>query len=193
MRSSTAANADFPEDGLVRKVEVVADRRFGAVLLLVLLFGCGNDPSVVERPGQPAAVRFANNDDEMAAAIQQARESIQGFLAELRALRDRGSYFAVKVPISVSGGHEHVWLGYPDFNNGTFQGAIGNDPIAGSLKLGDKITTPFGDISDWMAVRDGELYGGFTIVVARARMTATQRAEFDASVPFRVPALARRF
>ena len=44
-----------------------------------------------------------------------------------------------------------------------------------------------------MAVRQGELYGGFTVILARARMSSAERAKFDAGAPFRVPATARRF
>lgn len=162
---------------------------FGAVLLVA----CGNNASVVERPGNPAVVNFERDDEEMARAVEQARDTVEKFIEELPELRERGDYFSVKVPIQAGSGTEHIWLDAPTFENGSFHGKIGNEPLEGPLKLGDRVITPLAVISDWMAVRDGELYGGFTVLVVRARMSPEQQSAFDESVGFRVPAAARSF
>jgi uncharacterized protein YegJ (DUF2314 family) len=167
--------------------------RTASLLCALLAVGCGNDASVVQRSGQPAVVAFDNRDGEMAAAIREARDSVQGFIGELPALRGRGDYVAIKVAIPGGPGTEHVWLASPAFSDGAFHGVIDNVPLGGRLKLGDSVTVKVSEISDWMAVRQGELYGGFTVILARARMSSAERAKFDAGAPFRVPATARRF
>jgi len=163
------------------------------LLAVLVLISCGSQPSVVERAGQPPVVNFEEDDKEMAAAIRKARESAPGFLAQLPRLRDRGDYFSVKVPIQVGSNVEHVWLSSPEVRNGIVYGAIGNEPVTGPHKLGDQVSTPVSEISDWMAVRDGELFGGFTVFVARSRMPSEQRKEFDESIGVELPASARSF
>jgi uncharacterized protein YegJ (DUF2314 family) len=164
-----------------------------SLLCALLAVGCANDASVVQRSGQPAVIAFDDRDKEMAAAIREARDSVQGFIAEMPALRGRGDYIAIKAPIAGGPGTEHVWLGSPEFREGAFHGKIDNVPLGGHFKLGDTVTVKISEISDWMAVRDGELYGGFTVIVGRARMLPAERVKFDAGAPFRVPATARRF
>lgn len=164
-----------------------------SLLCALLAVGCGNDASVVHRSGQPAVVAFDNRDGEMAAAIREARDSVQGFIAELPALRGRGDYIAIKAAIPGDRGTEHVWLSSPSISDGTFHGVIDNVPLGGRLKLGDSVTVKVSEISDWMAVRQGELYGGYTVILGRARMSPAERATFDAGAPFRVPATARKF
>jgi uncharacterized protein YegJ (DUF2314 family) len=160
---------------------------------ILMLACCGGQPSVVERAGEPAVVNFQSDDREMDAAIRAARESVKGFIAELPRLRERGEYFSVKVPIQVGSNVEHVWLTSLEFRDGSFYGALGNEPLAGPSKLGDQVSTPVTEISDWMAVRNGKLFGGFTVLVARSRMSPAQRNEFDESVGFTLPASARPF
>ena len=39
-------------------------------------------------------------------------------------------------------------------------------------------------VSDWLAIDDNKLVGGFTLRVQRERMTPGQRAKFDATMNF---------
>jgi uncharacterized protein YegJ (DUF2314 family) len=162
-------------------------------ILLLALVGCGGDSSVVERPDQPPVVNFEQSDEEMAAAIRQARGSIQGFIDQLPALRAEGAYFSVKVPIQVGLNTEHVWIDSPQYANGAFHGKLGNEPLEGPFKLGDLMSTPVAELSDWIAVRGGECFGGFTIVVVRSRLSPEQRLAFDQNAGILVPAVARPF
>jgi len=164
-----------------------------ACFLLVLIMGCGDESSVVERPGEPAVVNVASDDDAMVAAIHQARDSVDGFLARLPTLRAKGEYYSVKVPVDTGSGIEHIWLDSPDYVDGAFHGKLGNTPLSGALKLGDVVTTPRDEISDWMAVSNGELFGGFSVILLRARLSPEEQAEFDASLGVPLPASARVF
>jgi uncharacterized protein YegJ (DUF2314 family) len=147
----------------------------------------------VHRPGEPDVVFFEDDDPDMAAAIERARASFPGFQAKLAELRARGDYYSIKVPVDADANTEHVWLEGAEILEGRVRGKLGNALLAGPHKLGDEVTVPVESISDWMAVVGGDLYGGYTVIVARARMSEEERAQFDRSVDFRVPESARVF
>jgi uncharacterized protein YegJ (DUF2314 family) len=50
--------------------------------------------------------------------------------------------------------------------------------------MGQKVSVEPAKISDWMFVEDRKLVGGYTIRVLRDSVPASERAEFDKSVPF---------
>lgn len=129
----------------------------------------------------------------MDAAIRSARASFPAFVSRLTELRDKGAYFSIKVPIQTGSNTEHIWLTAPEVRDGQVTGKLGNDPLAGSRKLGDTVTVPSSEVSDWMAIVNDELYGGYTVIVAREQMSEAEKSEFDHSVSFRVPAVAREF
>ena len=161
--------------------------------LAVALFACSPDTETVHRSGEPDVVFFEHDDPDMAAAIQDARTSFPAFQAKLGELRARGDYYSIKVPIDAESDTEHVWLEGAEILDGRVRGKLGNTPVTGTHKLGEEVSVAIGDISDWMAVVGGELYGGYTVIVARERMSEEERAEFDRSFDVRVPATARVF
>ncbi|MCG8587406.1 MAG: DUF2314 domain-containing protein, partial [Pirellulales bacterium] len=108
---------------------------------------------------------------------------------------------------------EHMWIGPVTYNeeDATFTGRLGNVPNRlEDYELGDEITRPVAEISDWMYIdrrepkaegdskddddssdevvlRDrGVLVGGFTIRMLRDGLSEEKREEFDASVPFEI-------
>jgi len=157
----------------------------------ILLFGCGENLDVVERPGEPDVVMFEKADADMAAAIKEARSTFPKFVAELPNLRRRGDYFSIKVPVKTGENVEHIWLDAPEIQDGQVTGALGNEPLEGSLALGDTVSVPIDSVSDWMAVIDNELFGGYTVIVALGRKSKAEQEEFEASAGFRVPSSAR--
>ncbi len=163
------------------------------ILTVSLLVACSDDPTVVHRPGEPAVINFDAEDPEMNAAMQNARSSFADFAQRLPSLREAGSYFSVKVPVTGDAGTEHIWLTDPEVHDGQVRGRLGNNPLSGPHKFGDIVEVPDDAISDWMAVIEGDLYGGFTVLVARSRMSEAERMDFDQSVDFRVPPTAREF
>jgi uncharacterized protein YegJ (DUF2314 family) len=162
-------------------------------LVALLLLGCAEDRAVVHREGEPDVVLFDEADAEMEAAIKQARSTFPGFVAEMPHLMKRVDYFSIKVPIKTGASTEHIWLDAPILRDGLVTGALGNAPLEGSLELGDSVSIPIEEISDWMAVVDNELFGGYTVIIARGRMSQVEQEEFDASVGFRVPKSVRPF
>ena len=148
-------------------------------LAVALVSGCDSSstgaPSIVEREGEPPVVVHSPDDRALTDAIADARRSVDDFISELPRLRADGAYVSVKAPVPAAGGIEHIWLADLDYRAGTFHGALGNEPLSGEHSLGDPYSIAAHEISDWMAVRGEELYGGFTIFVARDELDSAQR------------------
>jgi len=117
------------------------------------------------------------DEKEMDAAIARARSEVDSFIAELS--KRNGSDFAVKVPIQDKDETEHFWLTDIVYRNGKFEGVIGNDPgIVSNVKSGQKWTVKKSEISDWMFMREGKMYGNYTIRPLLKSMPEEEAAKF---------------
>jgi uncharacterized protein YegJ (DUF2314 family) len=131
-------------------------------------------------------VQVPADDPQMAAAIAKARASQDQFLERIRNPPPTQSSASVKVMLRDDTMTEHVWLEEPRYEDGFFIGKLGNIPqFVSDYELGDVIRVPESDLSDWLAIDDGVLIGGYSIRVFRDRLPADKRAEFDRASPFR--------
>jgi len=113
----------------------------------------------------------------MDAAIARARSEVDVFIVELS--KGNGTDFAVKAPIQDKEETEHFWLTDIVYRNGKFEGVIGNDPgIVTNVKSGQKWTIKKSEISDWMFMRDGKMYGNYTIRPLLKTMPEEEAAKF---------------
>ncbi len=128
-----------------------------AVIAVVGLAACASseDQVVGDRDGQ----------EEMNAAVQEARETLPRFFVELKG--GEGD-FSLKVPVRHGREVEQVWISELQYAGGKFTGRIISkaDSKRGA-GVGQSYTVSGGDISDWMIERDGAIYGGYTL---RARL-----------------------
>ncbi|MEO1594903.1 MAG: DUF2314 domain-containing protein [Pseudomonadota bacterium] len=171
-------------------------RRLGALSWLaaaLALAGCGPSsatepsPEIVERDGEPAVVIYPSHDDAMKQAIADARGTVAGFVEALPELQaDETAYFAVKAPVPTRGETEHIWLDPVVHEDGNFVGRFANEPISPELSFGEQYTLRVETVSDWMAVVDGVLYGGFTMYAMRDQLSPEARAEFERSIGFKM-------
>jgi uncharacterized protein YegJ (DUF2314 family) len=100
----------------------------------------------------------------MAAAIAKARETLPTFWATHDNPANGESAFALKVKITDANGTEHFWVNELKRYDGQITGTINNNAeIVQSVKIGDRITIPEADISDWMYVRGGKIHGNETV------------------------------
>ncbi|WP_349974337.1 DUF2314 domain-containing protein [Pseudomonas sp. WHRI 8519] len=77
---------------------------------------------------------------------------------------------------------ENMWVTDIDFDGQTITGVLLNEPRwATEFKASDPVSLPFAALNDWMFVRDGRVYGGFTVDALRSSMAADERAEHDAA------------
>ncbi len=116
-----------------------------------------------------------SDDPEMTAAIAKARADLPQFW-EMFAHPEHGeSEFALKVKITDSNGTEHFWVSELERKDGKIKATINNDAVTvKSVKLVDRITIPEADISDWMYMRDGKMYGNGTLRPLFKKMPAAE-------------------
>ena len=126
------------------------------LLLFLMLVCCSCSKS------SDTLIRGGYDEQEMEAAIARARSEVDSFIAELS--KGNGSDFAVKVPIQDKEETEHFWLTDIVYRNGKFEGVIGNDPgMVTNVKSGQKWSVKKSEISDWMFMREGKMYGNYTL------------------------------
>jgi uncharacterized protein YegJ (DUF2314 family) len=145
---------------------------------------------------QPSKVfMFDNADAEMQQAYENARASFRYFWRELSWERRRiipGLDLAcVKAPFSDGEQDqraddaqqvEQMWLSEVDFDGRQVSGVLLNAPNwLKSIKEGDSARFPLGQITDWMYVISGEVFGAWTVNLMRSRMGRRERQEHDAA------------
>jgi len=138
-------------------------------VIVPFLVGCSGKPSTLIESGY--------DEKEMEAAIARARTEVDRFIAELT--KPTGTDHAVKVPIKDAGRVEHFWLTDVVYSAGNFNGTINNDPgIVKNVKIGDKRSVSKQDISDWMYMRGGKMYGNYTMRPLLKAMPADEAAKY---------------
>ena len=140
---------------------------------------------IVRREGQPDYIRFAEKDPEMDKAIQTARESVDTFIAALKAPTANRSNFAVKKSFKDGDQVEDIWLSDASFNGRQFSGRVDNEPAdVKNVQIGQTATAAKDEISDWLYIENGKLVGGYSIRVLYSRMSLAEKSDFDAHVSF---------
>ncbi|MFJ3485595.1 DUF2314 domain-containing protein [Pseudomonas sp. NPDC090202] len=75
---------------------------------------------------------------------------------------------------------ENMWVSDVEFDGQFISGILMNEPRwITSLKASDPVRLPFTALNDWMYVREGHVYGGFTVDALRSGMSASDRDEHD--------------
>jgi uncharacterized protein YegJ (DUF2314 family) len=78
-----------------------------------------------------------------------------------------------------------MWVKDVEVTAKGYRGTLANSPLnIQSMDSGDVVLVRRDEVSDWMAVDDGKLVGGYTIRLMRDRVGAERRAEFDDSLSF---------
>jgi uncharacterized protein YegJ (DUF2314 family) len=148
--------------------------RFMLFILMALCASCGGGS-----PGDTpdTLIRGGYDEQAMSAAIARARSEVDTFIAALNA--GDGSEFAVKIPIEDRGEVEHFWLVDITYRDGRFAGQIGNDPgTVTNVKFGDTRSVGRSEISDWLFMRDGKMYGNYTLRPLLEAMPAEEAERF---------------
>lgn len=142
---------------------------------------------------QSKVFMFDNSDPEMQRAYENARRSFRYFWREVswesRRIVPALGLAAVKAPFadedeidseSDDPEVEHMWFDEIDFNGRTISGTLLNTPNwLTNYDAGDRVRVARREISDWMYVVDGDVYGAFTVNVLRSRMDRRERREHD--------------
>jgi len=143
---------------------------------------------------QPSKVfMFDNSDPEMLRAYRKARATFRYFWREFAWERRRIvpalDLACVKAPFTDGGRALHtqdhpdveqMWLSEIDFDGQWVSGVLLNDPNwLKTIKAGDSARIPLDEITDWMYVISGEVYGAHTVNLMRSRMGYRERKEHD--------------
>jgi len=125
------------------------------------------------------AIEISENDAEMNAAIQTAREKLPEFWKVFDKPEVGESDFAVK--IEDEHGVEYFWVRSLRRQDDKLFGTINNDPeTVKSVKLGQEIEVPKASISDWMFMRNGKMFGNYTLRVLFKQMPESEVKKYKA-------------
>ena len=149
-------------------------RLFFVMLALGFCSACGGAASKPD-----TLVEGGFDEKEMDAAIARARREVDSFIAELS--RPTGEKHAVKVPIVDGEAVEHFWLVDVGYQNGEFSGTIDNEPgMVSNVQIGDRRQVAKTEISDWLYMRDGKMYGNYTLRPLLKTMPAEDAKVYEA-------------
>ncbi len=145
-----------------------------SIVLLFLLFAvsCGSRPS---KAGTPVT------DEELNAAIQQARGTMDTLLRGIIAPKPSYDFLGVKVRFPTSdGGNDDNWVEPVAFSDDIFTIRMMDGLTYGAnLHADHTLNVPVKKVVDWMIVeKDGSLIGGYTIRLAYEHMTPDEKKEF---------------
>jgi len=128
-----------------------------------------------ESPSTDPVIGVDAEDEDMNAAIERARATVDSFIARLQNPQPSDDGFSVKMTVEDGDEVEHFWVGDITYTDGSFAGTIGNDPQwVRNVRLGQAVQVKPEDITDWMFLDDGRLVGNFTLRVLLERMPEEQ-------------------
>ena len=138
-------------------------------MMIASAIGCSSSPETLVEDGYDQA--------EMAAATKRAIAEVDTFIADLRS--GRSEDYAVKAPIEDNGETEHFWLTGVTFANNKFTGTINNEPgMVSNVTMGQQFIIGKTEISDWMFMRNGKMYGNYTLRPLLATMPEAEAAQY---------------
>jgi uncharacterized protein YegJ (DUF2314 family) len=132
--------------------------------------GSGLQPGDTIGPSDDPVTMVDADDPEMAAAEQQARDTLDQFIRALNDPRPAMSDFAVKHEFLQDGTSEHMWIAELSYQNGKFTGTLGNEPqLIDNVEMGQPVTIDRSEVEDWVYFDGEEMMGGYTAKLLMSR------------------------
>ncbi len=152
--------------------------------LCLLLFACSSAPTQVP---VSTPTEQSNEDVEMQAAFQGARDTLDTFIQRIGTPQMDRTLVAVKVRFVLpDGSSQDIWVDRISYRDGVFHGTMGDDIPQLKLFIDDKVTIAREDIVDWMVVEHGKLIGGYTIRLAYQRMSSEEKERFLKAIDYSI-------
>lgn len=127
-------------------------------------------------------VRVPTGDEEMKCAIERARKELPSVLARFVSGELNDCLFTVKVAVREQNVVEHVWLSVTTFDGNQFSGILDSDlKDLKQVSKGDRITAGMEDVTDWGYVRDGKMFGNYTLRVLLPHMSPEVAEKYRAA------------
>jgi uncharacterized protein YegJ (DUF2314 family) len=134
------------------------------------------DPIPVEKRVNPIRA----SDQEIGAARQQARDAIAEFKRRLAEPPASQTDISLKAAFTDGEHTEHMWLIDVETTARGFRGILVSTPVnLDHPKRGDTVEVTLEEVSDWYAIDDGWIVGGYTLRVMRSRKSPAEQAEYD--------------
>ena len=132
---------------------------------------------------------FAYEDPRMLQAMALAKETLPAAIKNIPELKTNNSELLVKVAIPVGdGSREHIWLGNVRYEKNKVTGNIGNQPVhALHITFNQEYVAELDDITDWMAIKKGVVYGGYMLRVNLSRMSEYELNRFHTHFKHKIP------
>ncbi len=154
-------------------------RSFILLCSLIVLVCAGCQEPVVEKTvkrggGQQDVAMVKTGNAKMATAMAEARRTVTQFTDAMRSPKP-GQQFTIKVRVADGKATEFMWLRDLSFDGKAFHGALMDDPYeVKGYKMGQAMTVPLNDISDWMIIDGDKRTGGYTEKVMEEGSGATR-------------------
>jgi uncharacterized protein YegJ (DUF2314 family) len=132
------------------------------IICLMLIANVGSGQTKNEKPD--TLVDSGYDQKEMDTAIAKAKAELPKFLAKYQ--KTDGEKFHVKIPVMDPGNGktEHFWCQLLKHQDRKFTARIDNEPgLVTNVKNGQTLTVAESEISDWMFMKQGKMYGNFTM------------------------------
>src|SRR5687768_751952 len=134
-------------------------KRFLLSLLAVpvLASAIPGSTALAQNPDADPTVPIDADDPVMDAAIAEAQRTLPEFLAVLADPPAGAGDFVIKFPL---GGWEHIWVDDLSVEGDRISGALANAPEQEGHRLGERVSVPLTEISDWAyRAPDGLMHG----------------------------------
>ncbi len=130
-------------------------------------------------PG-PRFYHIRSSDAAFQQTISDAQETIEQFRAMLPADGTPRPDALIKIKLVDGDNSAFMWLNNTAVNGDNFTAELFEVPdTLPSYSVGDRLAVAIGELMDWMVNEDGRLTGGFSVRYTRARMSESERLDFD--------------
>jgi len=137
-------------------------------LAALLLAAALPSAASAQNPAADPTIAIAEDDPAMDAAIAEAQRTLPEFLAVLADPPAGASDFTIKFPL---GGWEHIWVSDLVLAGDRVTGTLANTPEQPDHRLGERVSVPLAEISDWgWRAPDGVMMGHRTTRVLFAEL-----------------------
>ncbi|UVK41054.1 DUF2314 domain-containing protein [Mesorhizobium sp. AR10] len=148
------------------------------MLSLMLAFAPISAEAQSSDQGDDKIVSVARDDPDMAAAIEQARASLDDFLTLWEAPPAGTTDYKLKVEVKDGDASEHFWIIPFHRTASGFSGTLANEPQAvHNVVAGQELEFTRDDISDWGYTKNSRQVGSFTVCVLFKTM-AKEEADY---------------
>jgi uncharacterized protein YegJ (DUF2314 family) len=150
--------------------------RFAILALSLILASSSSACRRDDTRENPPVVNVADDDKEILDARSEAQRTLDEVVTALAKPPSPTTNITIKARMATgkaSPTHEHIWVEGLRYEAGSFTGKLANEPVLlQGKKLGDTVTVPRVDVSDWMIIENDDvehMKGGFTVKVLMAR------------------------